>query len=428
VNHLTQTGVPIIDRKVQAMKRTLCLLLSSILLTVASLSRPLLVGSSYVLSDRLTVSCDLRRESKDAPDDTSARRPRLRDLGLEVGIFHTGKLNAITDVAGVRVGHVTLVVADSIRTGVTAVLPHDGNLFQEKVPAAIVVGNGFGKLVGSTQVEELGQIETPVLLTNTLSVWDVADGVVDYMLGLPGNENVRSINPIVGETNDGRLNDIRGRHVTRLHAAEAIRNAKSGAVAEGCVGAGTGTVCFGWKGGIGTSSRVLPSSLGGFTVGVIVQTNYGGVLDIAGVPIGKELGRFSYRNEVKNPGDGSCMIVVATDAPLNSGQLKRLARRATLALGRTGSSMSHGSGDYVIAFSTARDVRIHPDDQRIQLIPRLREDDLSPLFQAVIESTEEAVYNSLLKATTTKGYHGTEVETLPVEKVREILRKYGRVK
>jgi D-aminopeptidase len=356
------------------------------------------------------------------------QRPRFRDLGAEVGIFRTGKLNAITDVAGVRVGHVTLVVADSIRTGVTAILPHDGNLFQEKVPAAIFVGNGFGKLVGSTQVEELGQIETPVLLTNTLSVWDVADGVVDYMLALPGNEKVRSINPIVGETNDGGLNDIRGRHVTRLHAVEAIRNAQPGAVAEGCVGAGTGTVCFGWKGGIGTSSRILPSSLGGFTIGVIVQTNYGGVLDIAGVPVGKELDRFSYRNEVKNLGDGSCMIVVATDAPLNSAQLKRLARRATLALGRTGSAMSHGSGDYVIAFSTSRDVRIHPDDRQIQSIPRLREDDLSPLFQAVVESTEEAVYNSLLQAITTKGFRGTEVEALPADKVREILRKYGRIK
>jgi D-aminopeptidase len=390
------------------MKRipySLLLLLS----TATSFSQSLLVGSS-------------------APDDTSIQRPRLRDLGVEVGIFRTGKLDAITDVAGVRVGHVTLTVGDSVRTGMTAVLPHEGNLFQDKVPAAVFVGNGFGKLVGSTQVEELGQIETPILLTNTLGVWDAADGVVDYMLALPGNEKVRSINPIVGETNDGGLNDIRGRHVTRSHAVEAIKTAKSGAVAEGCVGAGTGTVCFGWKGGIGTSSRVLPSSLGGFAVGVIVQTNYGGVLDIAGVPVGKELGRFSYRNEVSNPGDGSCMIVVATDAPLNSAQLKRLARRATLALGRTGSAMSHGSGDYVIAFSTSRDVRIHPDDPLIQSVPRLREDDLSPLFQAVVESTEEAVYNSLLRATSTKGYHGTEVDALPVDKVREILRKYGRIK
>jgi len=358
----------------------------------------------------------------------SLQRPRLRDLGVEVGIFRTGKLNAITDVAGVRVGHLTLVVPDSVQTGVTAILPHDGNLFQEKVPAAIFVGNGFGKLIGSTQVEELGQIETPILLTNTLSVWDAANGVVDYMLALPGNEKVRSINPIVGETNDGWLNDIRGRHITRLQAVEAIKHAMSGPVLEGCVGAGTGTVCSGWKGGIGTSSRVLPASLGGFTVGAIVQTNFGGVLDIAGVPVGKELGRFSYRNEVKNPGDGSCMIVVATDAPLNTAQLKRLAKRATLALGRTGSAMSHGSGDYVIAFSTSREVRIHPDDPRIQTVPRLREDDLSPLFQAVVESTEEAVYNSLLQATTTKGYHGTVVEALPVDKVREILRKYGRIK
>jgi D-aminopeptidase len=355
-------------------------------------------------------------------------RLRLRDLGVEIGIFRTGKLNAITDVAGVSVGHVTIFQGDSVRTGVTAILPHGGNLFQEKVPAAVYVGNGFGKLVGTTQVEELGQIETPILLTNTLSVWDVADGIVDYMLGLQGNENVRSINPVVGETNDGGLNDIRGRHVTRQHAMLAIRGATSGPVPEGSVGAGTGTICFGWKGGIGTSSRLLPSSLGGFAVGVIVQTNYGGVLDIAGVPVGKELGRYSYRNDVRNPGDGSCMMVVATDAPLNSQQLKRLARRATLALGRTGSAMSHGSGDYVLAFSTSRNVRIHPDDQRIESIPRLREDDLSPLFQAVVESTEEAIYNSLLQATSVKGHKGTEAEALPIEKLRDVLRKYGRIK
>ncbi|MDP2884154.1 MAG: P1 family peptidase [Ignavibacteria bacterium] len=355
-------------------------------------------------------------------------RLRLRDLGVEIGIFRTGKLNAITDVAGVSVGHVTILQGDSVRTGVTAILPHGGNLFQEKVPAAVFVGNGFGKLVGTTQVEELGQIETPILLTNTLSVWDVADGIVDYMLRLQGNENVRSINPVVGETNDGGLNDIRGRHVTRQHALQAIRGATSGPVPEGSVGAGTGTICFGWKGGIGTSSRLLPSSLGGFAVGVIVQTNYGGVLDIAGVPVGKELGRYSYRNDVRNPGDGSCMMVVATDAPLNSQQLKRLARRATLALGRTGSAMSHGSGDYVLAFSTSRNVRIHPDDQRIESIPRLREDDLSPLFQAVVESTEEAIYNSLLQATSVKGHKGTEAEALPIEKLRDVLRKYGRIK
>ncbi|TSA23625.1 S58 family peptidase [bacterium] len=355
-------------------------------------------------------------------------RSHVRDLGVEIGIFPAGKLNAITDVAGVSVGHVTIFQGDSVRTGVTAILPHGGNLFQEKVPAAVHIGNGFGKLVGTTQVEELGQIETPILLTNTLSVWDVADGIVDYMLSLQGNENVRSINPVVGETNDGGLNDIRGRHVTRQHALQAIQSATSGPVPEGSVGAGTGTICFGWKGGIGTSSRLLPSSLGGFAVGVIVQTNYGGVLDIAGVPVGKELGRYSYRNDVRSPGDGSCMIVVATDAPLNSQQLKRLARRATLALGRTGSAMSHGSGDYVIAFSTSRDVRIHPDDQRIESIPRLREDDLSPLFQAVVESTEEAIYNSLLQATSVKGHRGAEAEALPIDKVRDVLRKYGRIK
>ena len=355
-------------------------------------------------------------------------RPRLRDLGVEVGIFRPGKLNAITDITDVRVGHVTLVQGDSIRTGVTAILPHGGNLFREKVPAAVYVGNGFGKLVGTTQIEELGQIETPILLTNTLGVWDVANGTLDYMLGLPGNENVRSINPVVGETNDGSLNDIRGRHVTRQHAVEAIRNATSGPVAEGSVGAGTGTICFGWKGGIGTSSRVLPSSLGGFAVGAIVQTNFGGVLDIAGVPIGKELGRYAFRNEVKNPGDGSCIIVIATDAPLNSQQLKRLAKRATLALGRTGSSMSHGSGDYVIAFSTSLDVRIRASEPRTQTIPRLREDDLSPLFQATVEATEEAIYNSLLQATTVKGYQGREAEALPTDKVRELLKKYGRIR
>jgi D-aminopeptidase len=355
-------------------------------------------------------------------------RPRLRDLGVEIGVFQPGKLNAITDVAGVLVGHKTLIEGTSIRTGVTAILPHSGNLFREKVPAALFVGNGFGKLIGVTQLDELGQIETPILLTNTLSVWDVANGVVDYMLSLPGNEDVRSINPIVGETNDGSLNDIRSRSVTRNQAVEAIRGATGGPVPEGCVGAGTGTICFGWKGGIGTSSRVMPGTLGGFAVGVLVQTNYGGVLELAGVPIGKELGQYSFRNAVRKPGDGSCMIVVATDAPLNRSQLKRLAKRATLALGRSGSSMSHGSGDYVITFSTADAVRIRPGDQRIQSSQRFRDDDLSPLFQAVVEATEEAIDNSLLQAVDTKGFAGREVQALPIEKVRELLRKYGRLK
>ena len=354
-------------------------------------------------------------------------RPRLRELGVQVGVFRAGTLNAITDVSGVRVGHVTINEGDIVHTGVTAILPHGGNIFQEKVPAAVFVGNGFGKLVGFTQVDELGQIETPILLTNTLSVWDVADGIVDYMLALPGNENVRSINPIVGETNDGGLNDIRSRHVKREHAVRAIQTAQSGPVEEGSVGAGTGTICFGWKGGIGTSSRVLPPNLGGFTIGVLVQTNYGGILEIAGVPVGKELGRYSFKDQLKYPGDGSCMIVVATDAPLNTHQLKRLAKRATLALGRTGSAMSHGSGDYVIAFSTSPELRIRPDAERVQQSLRFREDDLSSLFQAVVEATEEAIYNSLLKARTTKGVQGREIEGLPIDKVKELLRKYGKM-
>jgi D-aminopeptidase len=354
-------------------------------------------------------------------------RPRLRELGVQVGVFRAGTLNAITDVSGVRVGHVTINEGDIVHTGVTAILPHGGNIFQEKVPAAVFVGNGFGKLVGFTQVDELGQIETPILLTNTLSVWDVADGIVDYMLALPGNENVRSINPIVGETNDGGLNDIRSRHVKREHAVRAIQTAQSGPVEEGSVGAGTGTICFGWKGGIGTSSRVVPPNLGGFTIGVLVQTNYGGILEIAGVPVGKELGRYSFKDQLKYPGDGSCMIVVATDAPLNTHQLKRLAKRATLALGRTGSAMSHGSGDYVIAFSTSPELRIRPDAERVQQSLRFREDDLSSLFQAVVEATEEAIYNSLLKARTTKGVQGREIEGLPIDKVKELLRKYGKM-
>jgi len=354
-------------------------------------------------------------------------RPRLRELGVQVGVFRAGTLNAITDVAGVRVGHVTINEGDIVHTGVTAILPHDGNIFQEKVPAAVFVGNGFGKLVGFTQVDELGQIETPILLTNTLSVWDVADGIVDYMLALPGNENVRSINPIVGETNDGGLNDIRSRHVKREHAVRAIQTAQSGPVEEGSVGAGTGTICFGWKGGIGTSSRVLPPNLGGFTIGVLVQTNYGGILEIAGVPVGKELGRYSFKDQLKYPSDGSCMIVVATDAPLNTHQLERLAKRATLALGRTGSAMSHGSGDYVIAFSTSPELRIRPDAERVQQSLRFREDDLSSLFQAVVEATEEAIYNSLLKARTTKGIQGREIEALPIDKVKDLLRKYGKM-
>lgn len=357
---------------------------------------------------------------------SQAQRPRLRDWGIEIGVFKPGPNNAVTDVEGVKVGHVTLTRGDSVRTGVTAVLPHEGNVFEQKVRAAVFVGNGFGKLIGTTQISELGQIETPIVLTNTLSVWDAANGVVDYMLALPGNERVRSINPVVGETNDGFLNDIRGRHVSRSDVLRAISAATGGHVEEGCVGAGTGTICNGWKGGIGTSSRRLPPAMGGYTVGVLVQTNYGGILDIAGVPVGKELGRYAFKERLAPRGDGSCMIVVATDAPLSIRQLQRLAARAPLALGRTGSSMSHGSGDYVIAFTTSRDAE--ETDEGICTRTLLDDEHLSPLFQATVEATEEAIVNSLFKATDTKGYLGRTVEALPLEKVKEVFRKYGRLR
>ncbi len=355
-------------------------------------------------------------------------RPRIRDLGVQIGIFGPGKYNAITDVEGVLVGHFTLMKGDSVRTGITAILPHLENLFHHKVPAAMYIGNGFGKLIGYSQVQELGQIETPILLTNTLSVWDVANGIVDYMFSLPENKDVRSINPIVGETNDGGLNDIRKRYITRQNAIEAIKSAKTGEVAEGNVGAGTGTIAFGWKGGIGTSSRVLPATLGGYIVGVLVQTNYGGILDIAGVPIGKELRRYSFREHVESSPDGSCMIVVATDAPLDHRQLSRLARRAVLSLGRSGSPMSHGSGDYVIAFSTTKELRFTTQSPKLTHVPRLSDENLSPLFQAVVEATEEAILNSMLKASTMRGVGGRTVEGLPLEPVKEILRRYGRIK
>lgn len=357
---------------------------------------------------------------------SQAQRPRLRDWGIEIGVFKPGPNNAVTDVEGVKVGHVTLTRGDSVRTGVTAVLPHEGNVFEQKVRAAIFVGNGFGKLIGTTQISELGQIETPIVLTNTLSVWDAANGVVDYMLALPGNERVRSINPVIGETNDGFLNDIRGRHVSRSDVLRAISAAKGGQVEEGCVGAGTGTICNGWKGGIGTSSRHLPPAMGGYTLGVLVQTNYGGILDIAGVPVGKELGRYAFKERLAPRGDGSCMIVVATDAPLSIRQLQRLAARAPLALGRTGSSMSHGSGDYVIAFTTSRVAE--ETDEGIRTRTLLDDEHLSPLFQAAVEATEEAIVNSLFKATDTKGYLGRTVEALPLEKVKEVFRKYGRLR
>ena len=361
-------------------------------------------------------------------------RPRTSDLGLKVGILPTGPLDAITDVGGVAVGHTTIIYGDDVRTGVTAVVPHSGNLFREKVPGAIFVGNGYGKLAGSTQVEEIGNIETPILLTNTESVAQVADALTSYMLNLPGNNDVLSVNPVVGETNDGYLNDIRGRHITPEDVFSAIKNAKGGPVEEGNVGAGTGTIAFGWKGGIGTASRRLPGSLGGYTVGVLVQTNFGGVLTIAGAPVGEELGQYYLRPELqqqgsgRDRGDGSCMMIVATDAPLDARNLKRLAARALLGLARTGSAGSNGSGDYAIAFSTAPQVRIHPNDKmRTQQIEVLTNDAISPLFLAAIEATEEAVYNSMLRATTMNG-HGHTIESLPIAKTTQILKKYGAIK
>jgi D-aminopeptidase len=372
-----------------------------------------------------------------------ASRPRARDIGLKIGVLPTGEMNAITDVAGVLVGQTTVIQGSDVRTGVTAILPHGGNLFREKVPGAVFIGNAFGKIAGSTQVNELGEIETPILLTSTLNVPRVADALMDYMLALPGNEDVQSINPLVGETNDGYLNDIRGRHVTHEDVFAAIQGAKSGPVEEGSVGAGTGTVAFGFKGGIGTSSRRLPPNLGGYTVGVLVQTNFGGVLTIAGAPVGQELGRYYLREELLgarassfgNPADkatGSIMIVVATDAPADARNLKRLAARAMLGVGRTGSAGSNGSGDYVIAFSTAPQLRIRSSDTSSQAKPQLRttatlsNEAMSPLFLAVIEATEEAIYNSMFRATTITG-RGHTVEALPIEKTVEILRKYGAI-
>jgi len=360
-------------------------------------------------------------------------RPRAFNLGLRIGVLPTGPLDSITDVAGVEVGHTTIIRGDDVRTGVTAILPHPGNLFPDKVPGAVFVGNAFGKLVGSTQVNELGEIETPILLTSTLSVPRVADALIDYMLDLPGNEDVESVNPLVGETNDGYLNDIRGRHITREDVLAAIKNAKSGPVEEGSVGAGTGTVAFGFKGGIGTSSRRLPPQLGGYTVGVLVQTNFAGVLTIAGAPVGRELGRYYLHEELHEGGsatprgNGSVMVVIATDAPVDARNLQRMAR-AMLGLGRTGAAGSNGSGDYVIAFSSALPVRIGSEarasSQHSEVLPN---DAMSPLFLAVIEATEEAVYNSLLQATTMSG-RGHTVEALPVEKTVEILKKYGAIK
>ncbi len=356
-------------------------------------------------------------------------RVRARDLGVAPGIFRPGTLNGITDVSGVRVGQVTVVEGDSVRTGVTAILPHDGNPYLDRVPAAVVVGNGFGKLVGTTQLRELGELETPILLTCTLCVWRAADAMVGWMLERPGMADVRSINPVVGETNDGTLNAIRSRPVTATHVRQALESASTGPVAEGSVGAGAGTVAFGWKGGVGTSSRVVPASLGGWTVGVLVQSNFGGVLQVLGAPVGKELGQYAFRNAVSDErGDGSIMIVVATDAPLSDRNLERLASRALMGLGRTGSSASNGSGDYVLAFSTSPDVRRRLDArgnmERTRQTSEVTNDEMSPLFQAVVEATEEAIYNSLFMATTVTS-NGRTVNAIPLDRVRAVLKKYG---
>ena len=349
-------------------------------------------------------------------------RPRARDLGIRPGAGEPGPLNAITDVAGVRVGHATLTSGENVRTGVTAVLPHAGNLFREKVPGAVFVGNAFGKLAGSTQVEELGTIETPIVLTNTLAVGTALEATVRWTLSQPGNENVRSVNVLVGETNDGGLNDIRGLHVTREHVEQAITSAAGGAVEEGAVGAGTGTSAFGWKGGIGTSSRRVAQQHEQWIVGVLVQTNYGGRLTIDGVPVWRELTPGTRSGDA--PADGSCMIVVATDAPLDARDLERLAARAIYAMARTGSTYSNGSGDFAIAFSTHPSLRV-TNTSGPQPRTVLPTDAVSGLFEAVMDATEEAIYNSLLKAQDTTG-NGRTVRALPVEQLRGVMKKYGR--
>ncbi len=360
--------------------------------------------------------------------DGLAQPLHVREAGIRIGVMPSGKWDAITDVPGVMVGHKTMIRGKNIRTGVTAILPHAGNIFQEKVPAAVYVGNGFGKMTGISQIRELGNIETPVILTNTLSVPVAAGFLLDYTLADPANKEVRSVNPVVGETNDGYLNDIQGRFVKKKDVLEAVRMARTGKVQEGAVGAGTGTVCFGFKGGIGTASRVIPRKYGGFTVGVLVQTNFGGNLRIAGVPVGEKLENYYLHDALAATPDGSCMIVVATNAPLDSRNLYRLAKRAMLGLGNTGGISSNGSGDYVIAFSTNEGVRVPYRDTSLYLNRKiLRNDSMSPLFMAVIEATEEAILNSLFMARSMTGYRGHRVEALPVKKVLQIMREYKAV-
>jgi len=370
-----------------------------------------------------------------APPVEGPERPRARDIGLRVGVFEPGAWNAITDVEGVRVGHTTVVEGDAVRTGVTAIVPHGGNAYQSRVPAAIHVGNGYGKLLGVTQVDELGEMETPILLTCTLCVWRAADAMVEWMLEQPGMGTVGSLNALVGETNDGGLNDIRSRPITPEHVRAALESAAAGPVAEGSVGAGTGTRAFGWKGGIGTSSRVLPDNMGGYTVGVLVQSNFGGILTMGGAPVGFELGRYAFQGvvEARSPiedddsGAGSIMIVIATDAPLDARNLERLGVRAVMGLSRTGSYAGNGSGDYVIAFSTAESVRRASNARGVQTVADLPNGEMNGLFQAVVEATEEAIYNSLLRATTVTGRGGTTAEALPIAETLEALRKYGVV-
>lgn len=376
----------------------------------------------------------------DAPEDSldsPERRPRIRELGVEPGVLPPGPLNAVTDVAGVRVGHETVIDGDSVRTGVTAILPHGGNLFQDKVPAAVFVANGFGKAAGFLQVRELGTIETPIVLTNTLAVGTAVQTVVAWTLEQEGNGEVYSVNAVVGETNDAYLNDVRSLPVRPEHVRRALAAARGGAVAEGSVGAGTGTSALGWKGGIGTASRVLPEALGGWTVGALVQSNFGGLLRIDGVPVGELLGRYAFREVLEagkaaegpagEPGDGSCMIVLATDAPLSARNLERLAKRAVLALGRVGSYMSNGTGDFVIAFSTAKENRRpYRSEEDVLAVRDLRNDATSPLYLAAVEAVEEAIYNSLLRAETVTGHGGRTVEAIPVERLRELLEEHGR--
>lgn len=355
-----------------------------------------------------------------------SQNKRAREYGIEIGVLKTGMLNSITDVKGVKVGHTTLIKDSHIRTGVTAILPHSGNIFQMKVPAAIHLGNGFGKLAGYSQVKELGNIETPIVLTNTLSVPTASDALISYTLQQEGNENVYSVNPVVGETNDGWLNDIRGRHINEQHILDAIKNATGGPVAEGNVGAGTGTSCFGYKGGIGTSSRVIPKKYGGYTVGVLVQTNFGGVLQINGVPIAKEMD--TYPKNYKYDVDGSCMIVVMTDAPLGSRNLERLAKRAMMGLAKTGGIASNGSGDYVIAVSTARENLIPYQKESLLLETKeLKNNAVTPLFLAVIEATEEAIINSLFATNTMTGVKNHQRKAIPVNEIVNLMKKHKAI-